>query len=67
MFAPAQLATASVGGIDLWAAVRRLLGPQYQNDHDVSVLITFSFAGLTMFLFAVERCPSLVAAIAAFP
>ena len=67
MFAPAQLATASVGGIAPWAAVRRLFGPRQDKDHDVRVLIALSFAGLTVSLFAVERCPSLVAAMAAFP
>ena len=62
----AQLATASVGGIARWAALHRLFGPSQHSD-PVRVLITFSFAGLAVSLFAVERCPSLVAAIAAFP
>jgi hypothetical protein len=67
VFAPAQLATVSVGGIAPWPAVRRLFGPRQDKDHDVRTLIALSFAGLTVSLFAIERCPSLVAAIAAFP
>jgi len=52
-----------------WATVGRLFGPgpwQY-NDEDVRILMIFSFFGLALSLFVIERFPSLVEAIAACP
>jgi len=50
-----------------WATVGRLFGPWQYSDEDVRILIVFSFSGLALSLFAIERFPSLVAVIAACP
>jgi len=56
-----------IAGKSPWATVGRLFGPWQYKDENVCMLIIFSFSGLALSLFAVERCPSLVAGIAACP
>jgi hypothetical protein len=63
----AQLRALSVDGIAAAAITRRLFGPRDREEQGISPLITFSFCGLALSLFAIERFPSLVAAIAASP
>jgi hypothetical protein len=70
MFTAAHLdATPLIGiaGKSPWATVGRLFGPWQYSDENVCMLIIFSFSGLALSLFAVERFPSLVAMIAACP
>jgi hypothetical protein len=56
-----------IPGKSLWSAVGRLFGPWQYSDEDGRILIIFSFSGLALSLFAIERFPSLVAVIAAYP
>jgi hypothetical protein len=54
-----------VAGKSPWATVGRLFGPWQYKDEEVRMLINFSFSGLVLSLFVIERFPSLVAVIAA--
>ena len=70
MFAAAHLHAMpfiGIAGKSPWATVGRLFGPWQFKDENVCILIIFSFSGLALSLFAIERFPSLVALIAAYP
>jgi hypothetical protein len=56
-----------IAGKSPWATVGRLFEPWQYKDESVCMLIIFSFSGLALSLFAIERFPSLVALIAACP
>jgi hypothetical protein len=56
-----------IAGKSPWATVGRLFGPWRYSDEDVHILIIFSFSGLALSLFVIERFSSVVAAIAACP
>ncbi len=50
-----------------WLIGGRLFGGAQDKEGDVRTLMIFSFVGLTLSLFAAERFPAIVAAIAASP
>jgi hypothetical protein len=65
MFYPAQIAAIPDRRIGI--AARKLFGLRHRKDCGVGVLITLSFTGLALSLFAAACSPSLVATIAAYP
>lgn len=70
MLAATHLNAMPVAGITSkspWATVRSLFRSWQYNDKDIRIVIIFSFSGLAISLFVIERFPSFVATISAFP